>query len=70
MMSLPKYGLRKGNDGPWLTAPHRILTQGAFTTDTTHARKWKKENGAYVYRKRHGLREFVVRPIMSEHASV
>jgi hypothetical protein len=68
---MPRYGLRKGDSGPWLTAPRRIMTQGVTTMDPTHARKWTKENGAYVFRKRHRdeLQGFIVRPIITEPAN-
>jgi hypothetical protein len=68
-MPVPKYGLRLGEKGEWLTAPRRMIAHGVTTSDPTLARVWKSESGAYNFRaanpdvKKKG---FIVRPIIVE----
>jgi hypothetical protein len=74
MGSKPKYGLRLGDKGEWLTNPRRVIAVASITTaDPKDARTWSNESSAYSFRSKNPdlkKRGFIVRPIISEPASV
>jgi len=74
MASKPKYGLRLGESGEWLTNPRRVIAVASITTPNPRdARTWSNESSAYSFRSKNPdlkKRGFIVRAIISEPASV